>query len=75
MKRAWRVTAAGTTVVVAADRRSRAVQLCHRAANEAGYVVDWQDVRAIRAPEHDAWATTDPGTRCWDEEYLPEATP
>ncbi len=75
MKRAYRTNCGGIVSVVAAESRGRAVAATVRAAGEAGYRVRFLVVRAVRAPEYDAWAALDATGACWDEKLLPAASP
>lgn len=75
MKRAWRTTACGIASIVAADTRAKAVEITYRSALDANFHrVKWTDVRAVRAPEHDAWAEADASGACWEENLLPNGT-
>lgn len=74
MRRAFRTVAADVTSIVAADSRAHAIAITLRSANEVGYRVKFTEVRAIRAPEHDAWAAVDETRHPWGEKYLPAST-
>ncbi len=72
MRRAWRTKAMGITSIVSAETRGGAISITVRSAHDAGYdSVKWTEVKAVRAPEHDAWAEVDETRRCWGERYLP----
>jgi hypothetical protein len=72
--RAWKTVAMGTTCIVAAETRAKAIMRTIKSAHEAGYDLRWLEVRAVRAPQHDRWAKGDVADRCWDEQYLPRVT-
>ncbi len=71
MKRAYRTTFGGITSIVAAESRGKAIAATANAATDAGYRVSFPEVKATRAPEHDAWAALDTTWACWDETLLP----
>lgn len=70
-KVAWRTTMHGLTSIVAAYTRGQARARTVESSRDAGYGGDMRDVRAVRAPEHDAWASETESRACWLEEYLP----
>ena len=71
---AFRTTFLGITSIVAAETRGKAIASTLKSADSAGYDVrgGWQKVRAVRAPEHDAWAEVDATGVPWDERLLPK---
>lgn len=71
MKTAWRTKAAGVESIVAAETRGKAIAMTLRSAREVGYKVEFHEVRATRAPEHNPWAAVDSTGICWGEEFLP----
>lgn len=73
MIRAYRAEAAGVECIVAAETRGKAIAMTRKSAAEAGYAVNFQSVRAWRAPEWDEWAARDTTGRCWDEAFLTTA--
>lgn len=71
MKRAWRTTLHGLTSLVVAETRGRAIAITLRSARKAGFSSKWQQVRATRAPEYDAWAEVESAGIAWNPICLP----
>ncbi len=46
--------------IVAAATSGKARTFLFRSIDEAGYRVDFRDLRCVRAPEHDGWARDKP---------------
>lgn len=67
--KAWRVTWKGIVSIVVGVNSSAVRGKMVRHAKDVGYQPRFFDVRAVRAPEYDAWAAT---TRygCVDEEFV-----
>jgi len=74
MKQAWRTTAMGIISIVAAETRGKAIAITMRSARSVGYLVKFHDVKAVRAPEYNAWAEVDASGACWDEKLLQRHT-
>lgn len=73
INKAWRTKIGDIESIVAASTRAKAKSRTLFAAYDAGYdSVKWTDIRAVRAPIHDAWALTDRSRSCWSEEFLIE---
>jgi hypothetical protein len=69
--KAWRTTACGIESIVAAETRNQARSRTARSAFDANFQVRFTEVKARRAPEHDAWAEMDASNACWEESLLP----
>lgn len=71
MKVAWRIRLCGIVAIVAERTRGRAIAIAVDSAFDANYRPKFTNARAVRAPEHDAWAEQDSSRVPWDEADLP----
>lgn len=70
MRVAWRTKVIGIESICSAETRAKAKYKTLRSAFDAHYQINWNEIRAVRAPEHDAWAEEDESRICWGEEFL-----
>jgi hypothetical protein len=73
-RRAYLAEWDGVRSIVPAATRGQAIATVMRSATECGYKPEWQQVRAARAPQYDAWAAQ-AVRQCWSEEYVRELKP
>lgn len=71
---AFRTTLSGVVSVVAADSPAQAKYRTLRSARDAGYRVEFTDLRCRRAPEFDEWAELDGTAHPWDPKLVPTTT-
>ena len=72
-RRAWILDVSGFgAAIVSADSRGQAVAIGLRSLHEAGYKsYCFTDVRCVRIPKHDLWASVDATRTPWTESLLP----
>lgn len=70
MKKGYKTTLCWITSIVAAESASKAKAITCRSAKEAGYQLDYREIRALRYPVADEWASSGLGTdMCWSPEH------
>lgn len=72
--KAWRAEAWGIESIVFAVNRAMAKRRVQQSAEDVCMIVDWCDIRAVRAPQYDHMTALDP-RRCWRAEYLDQHGP
>lgn len=74
MNKAYKTTCVGYDSIVPAETANRARYITKLAAQNAGFTVDWREIRAVRYPLLDQWAK-DARVICWDPGVLKDFMP
>lgn len=74
MRRAWMLIVTGySEAIVSADSRGQAIAIGLRSLQEAYGRSSYRftDIRCVRAPKHDEWASVDATRTPWNPDLLP----